>query len=374
MLGVDPEFGASALRLWVAAGSAALLVVVCALALVKSRSTAAAAAMRCGIAILGAALGAAMGWAVFDHPAMRDQAAERRALEIRADDLATRALAPGSTLACLDALTGDTVGAACERAIFATPATVATAISYVAARFALLADMIAFKGSDGAVVESTVLPLRRSLEADRFGFLAHALAMRDGCTGESCKALALLHDPTHVRANLSASTLDRYVEHYATAWAQSNEGQVADTTAAQPSALTQPGPAGPRKVTVNIDFPTAASIPAVSIMNPEPKAPPATPTAAAPGNANTQPATAASSRRPRKQGANPPAQAAAQTAASPTEAQVEPVWTPGQAAPPAAATPGAPAATAGPGATKPMQLSPFAAAPDANAGVPMRTQ
>jgi hypothetical protein len=380
MLGVDPELGTSALRLWVAAGSAALLVVVCVLAFARSRTTAAASGLRSGVVVLGAILGAAMAWAFFDHASVRDQAAERWALEIRAEDLTTRALAPGSPLACLDALAGEIVGAACEKAIFAAPATVATAISYVAERFKLLSDMVAYAGhGGGADIESTVLPLRRSLEADRFGFLAHALAMRDGCTGESCKALALLRDPTRVRANLSGATLNRYLEHYQTVWAQTPEVPVADANSAQPSALTLSGPQGQRKVSVNIDFPTAASIPAVSIMNPEPKGPPAAAAAAASsGNTNTPAAAAPSSRKPRKQGANPPAQVGAQSAPSPAaaEAQVEPVWTPAPVAPlsQAAATPGAPAANPGSGGTGPMQLSPFASAPDANAGMTMRTQ
>ena len=377
MLGVDPELATSALRLWVAAGSAALLVVVCVLAFARSRTTAAVSGLRSGVIVLGAMLGAAMAWALFDHASVRDQAAERRALEIRAADLTTRALAPGSTLACLDALAGETVGAACEKALFATPAAVAIALSYVAERFRLLSDMAVYAGhGGGADIENALLPLRRSLEADRFGFLAHALAMRDGCTGENCKALALLRDPTHVRANLSASMLDRYLEHYQTVWAQTPEVPVADANSAQPSALTQSGPQGPRKVMVNIDFPTAASIPAVSIMNPEPKGPPAA--AAASGNSNAQAAAAPSSRKSRKPGANPPAQAGAQGGASPAaaEAQVEPIWTPAPVAPPAqaAAAPGAPAANPGSGGSGPMQLSPFASAPDASAGMTMRTQ
>ena len=43
MLGVDPEFGTSALRLWVAAGSAALLFLFCMLALFRRQPSAALA-------------------------------------------------------------------------------------------------------------------------------------------------------------------------------------------------------------------------------------------------------------------------------------------------------------------------------------------
>src|SRR6202008_495141 len=111
-------------------------------------------------------------------------------------------------------------------------------------------------------------PLRRSLETDSFGFLAHALAVRDGCTGQNCTALDVLGDASRVRANLSGQTLERYLDRYATAWAQPPDVPVADAgTTSGPAAAPQPGAPGQRKVVVNIDFPTAASIPPVSIMN-----------------------------------------------------------------------------------------------------------
>src|SRR5271163_2807231 len=119
MLGVVPEIGASILRLWVAAGSAALLVVVCALALGWTRTK---SVTRISIVVLGAVLGAAMAWAFLSGATMRDQNAERLALEMRAAELNARALAPGSALACLDALDGESVEAACEKSLFATPA------------------------------------------------------------------------------------------------------------------------------------------------------------------------------------------------------------------------------------------------------------
>ena len=131
MLGVDPEIGTSALRLWIAAGSAAAFVVVCALAFVRSRTGVAASGARSVLVVLGAVLGASMTWAFLDGGAVRDQGAERRALEMRAEQLSAQALAPGSPLACLDALAGQTIEAACEKAVFAAPASVATAISYV---------------------------------------------------------------------------------------------------------------------------------------------------------------------------------------------------------------------------------------------------
>ena len=80
--------------------------------------------------------GAGMAWFVLDGWTKRELAVERRALEARAIDLTNRALMPGSALACLDASAGDTVEASCEKALFATPESTASAVSYVAAQLA----------------------------------------------------------------------------------------------------------------------------------------------------------------------------------------------------------------------------------------------
>ena len=70
----------------------------------------------------------------------RDRADERRALDHRAAELVGRAIAPGSAIACLEATNTETVEGACERAVFASPETVAAATAYMAARLSLLAD------------------------------------------------------------------------------------------------------------------------------------------------------------------------------------------------------------------------------------------
>jgi hypothetical protein len=370
MFGVDPEIGNWALRLWVAAGSAALLVFVCALAFDWTRTRTFA---RVSVVVLGAVLGASLAWAFLDAATVRDRSAERRALEMRATELNAQTLAPGSPLACLDGVAGENVEAACEKALFAAPATVATATSYVGARLALLADMVGYTKRGGANIDTALLPLRHSLETDRFGFVAHALAVRDGCTSDNCKALALLHDPSQVRANLSGQKLDRYLDHYLTVWAQSLDVPVADATLSQTSAMSQPGAPGQKKVVVDIDFPTAASIPPISIMNPEPKgpvtatAPAAVAAGAATADANLSVAPSPPAKRPRKQAANAPVKPAAPAPAEPAP-PVDPVWGPGipSTAPQAAAT-------AAPAAGVPVQLNPAASPPQASAGT-MRTQ
>lgn len=333
MLGVDPEIGTSALRLWVAAGSAAFLILACMLALFWSPARASGSRLsRVGFVVGCAAFGAAMTWAFLDRGDLGNRGAERRALELRAQELTAQALAPGSPLACLDAVAGESVEAACEKALFASPAGVAAASSYVAARLTLLASMVAYVKRGGADIDDVFLPLRRSLEADRFGFLAHVLAVRDGCTNQNCTALAVLRDASRVLTNLSAETLDRYLDRYQAAWAATPDATPADSSAqAQPNA--------PRKM-VNIDFPSAASIPAVSIINPEPAGPVVPGAAAAAASA---PNAQQTQHRARK-----PVASAAQSASS--TPGPEPIWPEPVPSPPAAQPAAAPAA--------PIQLNP----------------
>jgi hypothetical protein len=263
MLGFDPP------SLIAAAAAALLLGIIGALLFPRNAKAAVARAL---LILLVAALGGSLGWAYFDGAATRGHEAERRALQERAGRLSEQSLTPGSPLACLDALAGEIVQAACERAVFATPASVATATSYVAAQFTLLAEMTDYARSGGTGIADTLLPLRRALEADPFGFLAYVLVMREGCTSEHCPPFALLRDPSHVRTNIIAQTLQHYVDHYREVWAKSPEAVVADTPETAPAGLADPTGMGKRKVSVDIDFPSAASIPPVSIMNPEPKA------------------------------------------------------------------------------------------------------
>jgi hypothetical protein len=340
MLGIDPDVGH--LRFWVASGAAALLVIVCALALDWTRSRIIA---RFAVGGLGAALGAILAWAFLATATIRDLSVEHRNLEMRAGQLMAQVLAPGSPLACLDATGGEIVEAACEKALFATPATVAAASSYTAARLTLLSDITTHIKAGGNL-DSVLSSLRRALEADRFGFVAHTLAIRDGCTSSRCEALALLRDPERVRTNLSAQTFDRYLDRYLPLWGQP-ETPVADAAPSSTATLaaSQP-PAGQaqKKVVLDADFPSAASIPAVSIMNPEPKT--------APANAAGEARAAASARRSSRKAGNSPPPPATTSPAATLVPEVDPVWTPGtapipapQSSPPQASPP--PQASAG---------------------------
>jgi hypothetical protein len=247
-----------------------------------------------------------LAWTYFERVTWRERADERRALEARMIELTGRSLIPGSPLACLDAAAGESIENACERAVFATPESAAAAVSYTAARISLLSDAMDFSNRGDGTYEIAVVGLRRAIEVDRFGLTAQVLAMRDGCTDEKCDALALLRDPSRVIANLRDKTFEQYVGRHVGEWMSRT-----------PNA---PGVAGapftPRAATsrATINFPSAASIPPVSIMNnepgmtgqsgmdPEPRAPAGRRAGAAPP---ARPAGAAASAEPAATGGTP---------------------------------------------------------------------
>jgi hypothetical protein len=209
------------------------------------------------------------GWWVLDYFARRDILAERQALDTRAFELTARAMAPGSALACLDAIAGDVVEDACEKALFASPEATAAAVTYVAAQLSLLASAGDHARRAGA--GSSVTELRHAIEADPFGIVAHILAFRDGCTPAQCGMFALLQDPSRVRANLAERVFDARLKTYAAAWPASGGRPVASN--APPAAAPQPMAATGPRVPNNLYFPSSSSIPPVNIMTAEPAAP-----------------------------------------------------------------------------------------------------
>jgi hypothetical protein len=232
----------------------------------------------CGLALVGAML----VYALLERSMRNDQAAERRAIEARAAELTARSLASGSALGCLDAVANMLVEEACERPLFASPEAVAAAVAYVDARLSLLAASAALADRD-ASYQPVFERLRRGLEADRYGLVAHVLTTR-GCNGADCTELRLLHDPARVVANMKSRVFEASIGAHALAWPANGSGATA--TASAPAPLTTNGAGlrtpGPPSVSptpgapssAKLDFPSANSIPAVSIMNAEPGAPP----------------------------------------------------------------------------------------------------
>jgi hypothetical protein len=247
--------------------------------------------------------------AVLDHMTRDQRTAERRALLQRNAELNVRTLAPGSVLACLDGGAGETIETACEKSVFASPESAASAVAYTGARLALLADATEAAQREPSLAEAFV-PARRAIELDRYGIVAHVLATRDGCTADNCAAFNLLRDTAALRANLKAQAFDNYVARYAEAW---NKSQVVAEKAPQAPAQTLvPVARAPEPethpVSTKYDFPSAASIPPVSIMNAEPaltKA--ATDTQAAQPKPDGEAGVPVPPKRPQAQAATPPA-------------------------------------------------------------------
>ncbi|HET9174954.1 MAG TPA: hypothetical protein VFN84_01245, partial [Pseudolabrys sp.] len=206
-----------------------------------------------------------------------------------------------------EGLAGEQVENACEQAVFADAQSTARAIAFVTARLSLLADVFASARGDEEFLAAFATG-RRAIELDRYGIAAHVLAVRDGCTTERCAAFTMFRDTAALKANLKVSAFDNYVARYAAAW-----GKAEPPIDKQPQASTAPQASvngeqpAPHPVDSRYDFPSAASIPPVSIMNAEPAAPKEH-TGTAGAQAGEKPANPpVPPKRPQAQAASPPA-------------------------------------------------------------------
>jgi hypothetical protein len=250
------------------------------------------------------------GWTYISRTGERDRADERRALDARATDLIARAVTPGSAVACLEATNTETVEGSCERAVFASPEAVAAASAYMAARLSLLSDAHEYTARRDPAYESQIAGLRRTVAADRFGLASQVLATRDGCTADVCDAFGLVYDDKKLRANMRDRLFDVTVARYVTNW-PARSARPLVSAAPPPPAPTSSGPQGIAPGS-NLNFPSSASIPPVSIMNSEPDrpaqgatsadAPPQAPTNTAPASATKK---AAAPRAPAKSAGAP---------------------------------------------------------------------
>ena len=193
-------------------------------------------------------------------------------------------------LACLDELAGDTVLAACEKVVFGSADSIAAAVSYAAAqlnRLTAYGDVAAAN----KVMTAELASLRRAVERDRFGLVAHVLQSRDACQVGACAAYVSLTTRDEIAAHMEQRTYDNLITRYAPAW------NALPPTAAAPGVVTLSGlpPSMPTGKPTNADFPTSASIPPVNIMTPEPA-----PRVARPAPAEAQ---AAAPAAPKKQAA-----------------------------------------------------------------------
>ena len=292
--GLDLANGTFTVPLWAVGITAALLVVLIVIAIIRAGLTEfGSLVFRVAVIVIAVVF----GWTYVSRSGDRDRAEERRALDQRAADLIGRAIAPGSPIACLEATNTDTVEGSCERAVFASPESVAAATAYISARLALLADAHEYTARRDPSYEAQIAGLRRTIAADRFGLASQVLSVRDGCTADACDAFGLVYDDKKLRANMKDRLFDIVVGRYAVNWPARSSRPV--VSSAGPPA--SPATAGVVPPGSNVQFPSSQSIPPVSIMNAEPERPaPAAPPAQAaatqsetpPQPTNTAPASA----------------------------------------------------------------------------------
>ncbi len=189
----------------------------------------------------------------------------------------TRAAIPVSAalpqLACIDDLAGDAVLNACEKALFGSAESAASAVAYAASQISRLTGLGDVAAAD-KIASSELLALRRAVERDRYGLMAYVLIARDHCTPSSCAAFGSLADNHQIVANMDERAYENLITRYASSWN-------APPQAAGPGLATLPSSVPTGKPT-NADFPSAASTPPVNIMTPEPGSAPAPSAARAP--------------------------------------------------------------------------------------------
>jgi len=168
-------------------------------------------------------------------------------------------------LSCIDDLAGDIVLSACEKALFGSPESAATAVTYTASQIARLTAL-----GDAAVANRNLTPelqaLRHAVERDRYGLAAQVLVARDRCTPTQCPAFRALTDPHRIASNMEEHVYEGMIARYSPGWnAPAAPPSVGPVAVMAPTTMPTGRP-------TNAEFPTAASTPPVSIMTPEPTA------------------------------------------------------------------------------------------------------
>src|SRR5215471_6828731 len=255
------------------AGALAALVLVMVVMLLRRSDSATVPRLLILVSVIAVCI--LVSTAILDRLEMSERTTEQRALLQREAQLSVSAITSGS-LACLDGVAGEQVENACEQSVFADAQSTAKAVAYVSARLSLLADVAATARGDRDFLTAFATG-RRAIELDRYGIAAHVLSVRDGCTAERCAALAMFEDSAALKANLKVRAFETYVSRYASAWGKpgavgEKEPQTSSMTTAPVANAAEP-PSGAHPLDPKYDFPSAASIPAVSIMNAEPPPP-----------------------------------------------------------------------------------------------------
>lgn len=197
------------------------------------------------LVLVGAA--AATGYYGYVHFEELRRLEERRVLDERAETILMQAVQPGSVFACLDGSPAPAMLEACERNLFAEPQRVAASVAIVTQRLAFLADALKFAEARDPSYLTQIEPLRNSLEADAYGFVAYVLSIDHRCTADACDRFHLLRDSSRVRENLRVRRFEAFMAKYAPKWRESSAAP-APATAEQPKE--SPLPPGEERVSV----------------------------------------------------------------------------------------------------------------------------
>lgn len=184
-------------------------------------------------------------------------------------------------LSCLDELAGDMVLAACEKSLFASPETVAAAVSSSAALLDRLRSHGDVAAADKAMTPELAL-LRRAVERDRYGLFAYVLQVRDRCMPESCAAYASFTDHKQIASNMGERFYEGLLTRYAPAWNAPPAMAAAASPVPGVASLSGLPPSLPTGKPTNAEFPSSSSIPPISIMTDTPVRAPAADAKAAP--------------------------------------------------------------------------------------------
>jgi hypothetical protein len=256
--------------MWLAVGIAALFGLIVLVALLRAEKSVANGALTV-IALL--AIGVAATVVLRDaEPAQKTAASAASP----ARQLATTL----PVLSCLDELAGEMVLAACEKSLFASPDTVAAAVSASAA----LVDRLTSYGDVGNANREAppdLATLRTAVERDRYGLVAYVLQSRDRCTPDACFAYPSIPDHKQIASNMGERFYEGLLTRYAPAW---NAPPAPAGVSAVPGVASLSGlpPSLPTGKPTNAEFPSSSSIPPISIMTDTPVRAPAADAKAAP--------------------------------------------------------------------------------------------
>ncbi len=294
---LDQIWRSAAFPMWLTLAAAGFFGLLMLITLVRAEKSVANGALTV-IALL--AIGIAVAATIRSGPAnMRSTSGE-----VRTASEPTPAL---PSLSCLDDLAGDVVLGVCEKAVFASADSTAAAVSYVAAQISRLTSY-----GDAASAAKVMTPeleaLRRSIEHDRYGIVAQVLQVRDHCSPTECAVFRSLTDNHQIITNMDEHLYEGLVNRHAARWTAAP--QVTASTAHGMGALAAYPPSMPTGKPTTMDFPSANSIPPVSIMSAEPPRREQSPaTAAAPAARpapSSSPASAAAAPAGKKSAAKQP--------------------------------------------------------------------